>query len=60
MVRALKDVEKGCMADKDEGICLNPLRIVLVDSCKTHTREETHLEFVQERAGKKLKEKDLM
>ena len=48
VVRASEDVEKGCMADKDEGICFNLLRIALADGC------ETHLEFVQEKGRKEI------
>ena len=54
VVRASEDVEKGCMANKDEGICLNPLRIVLADGCETHIREETRLEFAQEKGRKEI------
>ena len=42
------------MADKDEGICFNLLRIALADGCETHIREETHLEFVQEKGRKEI------
>ena len=42
------------MADGDEWIFLNPLRIVLADGCETHTREETHFDFVQEKGKKEI------